>query len=107
MVTNSITDCSAGLERRHLGKRARKDAKHPLLPADPKPESEPESGNEDDTYVNKYIDKNDETGAESVIDGLSDDADGDGEMTEQIPTRLFLETKMPMSLMVGKTMSCR
>ena len=77
-MANCTTNCSAGLERRHLGKRVRKDAKHPLLPADPEPDSEPESGDEDDTYVNKYIDKNDETGAESVIDGLSDDADGDG-----------------------------
>ena len=106
-MTNSITDCSAGLERHHLGKRARKDAKHPLLPADPEPESEPESGNEDDTYVNKYIDKNDEMGAESVIDDYRMTLMVTGEMTEQIPTRLFLEAKMPMSLMVGKTMSCR
>ena len=57
--------------------------------------------------MNKYIDKNDETGAESVIDDYRMTLMVTGEMTEQIPTRLFLETKMPMSLMAGKTMSCR
>ena len=62
---------------------------------------------EEDTYVNKYIDKNDEMGAESVIDDYWMMLMVTGEMTEQIPTRLFLETKMPMSLLVGKTMSCR
>ena len=56
-----MTDFFTGLEHRHLLRHKRKGAKHPLLPADSNPDSEPKDL--------AFIDKDDETGAAETITG--------------------------------------
>ena len=77
-VLDHMANSSADLERRHLLKHARKEAKLPLRPADPEPDTEPKVGEEDGPTIDAKSDHGD-NGAEEIITGPLGHTDGDEE----------------------------